>query len=397
MNAAVLEPKRSKRRKAIWLIPLLGFMLLLAPVVLFAGAGNPPCPGPGAATPNATTPAGGPAPGGMFAQPLKLQPGKWYEVGATDYGGPSDPTATNSGSITDARPELPARAPRHVRRAVACSTATPPTAGDVHVRRRQRAEQPAVHDRADRRQQRHQEGPLQARHRLRPGPRPVHRKRPALPRRRVVAIRRRARRLKERGQDRARAAARDRRRARRDATAGAPGAAGPNAVCDQLAATGTLQLTPGQRARILADGNAAAPASAPRAVKLAIAAANQIHTKPYSLIPGTPCTTGRCRRCGPPMTARAPSPTSSTRPGCTACNADVSGTLESWGQPGPGKWITVYANSDHTFIVIAGLAFDTADYGGPNIPAGSGPRWRQNPLGNLQDGLSYVVRHPAGL
>jgi hypothetical protein len=47
--------------------------------------------------------------------------------------------------------------------------------------------------------------------------------------------------------------------------------------------------------------------------------------------------------------------------------------------------------------VIAGLAFDTADFGGPNIPAGSGPRWRQNPLGNLQDGLSYVVRHPTGL
>ena len=43
----------------------------------------------------------------------------------------------------------------------------------------------------DRRQQRHQEGALQARHRLRPGPRPVHRQRTALPPRRVVAIRRR--------------------------------------------------------------------------------------------------------------------------------------------------------------------------------------------------------------
>ena len=76
---------------------------------------------------------------------------------------------------------------------------------------------------------------------------------------------------------------------------------------------------------------------------------------------------------------------------------DVSGTLESWGASGPGKWITVYANSGHTWVVIAGLAFDTADYGGPNIPAGSGPRWRQNPTGNLADGLSYVVRHPPGL
>ena len=85
------------------------------------------------------------------------------------------------------------------------------------------------------------------------------------------------------------------------------------------------------------------------------------------------------------------------RAGLHDVNAQVSGDLENWGDPGPGKWITIYANSDHVFTVIAGRAFDTADYGGPNIPAGSGPRWRSNPLGNLQDGLSYVVRHPSGL
>ena len=71
--------------------------------------------------------------------------------------------------------------------------------------------------------------------------------------------------------------------------------------------------------------------------------------------------------------------------------------LRSYGEPGPGQWISVYANSTHAFIVIAGLAFDTADFGGPNIPAGSGPRWRSNPTGNLADGLQYVIRHPPGL
>ena len=72
--------------------------------------------------------------------------------------------------------------------------------------------------------------------------------------------------------------------------------------------------------------------------------------------------------------------------------------LESYGSPGPGKWVTIYANSGHTWIVIAGRAFDTANFGGPNIPAGTGPRWRSNPLGNLNDGTGgYVVRHPAGL
>ena len=71
--------------------------------------------------------------------------------------------------------------------------------------------------------------------------------------------------------------------------------------------------------------------------------------------------------------------------------------FEGYGSPGPGTWISVYADSSHVFAAIAGLAFDTANYGGPNIPAGSGPRWRYNPTGNLADGGRYVVRHPAGL
>jgi hypothetical protein len=74
--------------------------------------------------------------------------------------------------------------------------------------------------------------------------------------------------------------------------------------------------------------------------------------------------------------------------------AEVSGDLESYGAAGPGKWVTVYASGPHTFIDIAGLAFDTADYGGPNIPAGSGPRWRTDPTANLSDGNQWSQRHP---
>ena len=51
--------------------------------------------------------------------------------------------------------------------------------------------------------------------------------------------------------------------------------------------------------------------------------------------------------------------------------------LESYGRAGPGKWVTIYTDPSHAFIVIGGRAFDTADYGGPNIPAGTGPRWRR--------------------
>ena len=54
----------------------------------------------------------------MYAAPLQLQPGRWYEVGATEYGGPGDPTSGGYGSIPDPGAVLPARAPRHLRRAV---------------------------------------------------------------------------------------------------------------------------------------------------------------------------------------------------------------------------------------------------------------------------------------
>jgi hypothetical protein len=83
--------------------------------------------------------------------------------------------------------------------------------------------------------------------------------------------------------------------------------------------------------------------------------------------------------------------------GLMSATALDSTELESYGEPGPGRWITVYANSAHAWIVVAGIAFDTAGYGGPAIPAGSGPRWRSEPLANLSDGTTYIARHPPGL
>jgi 3D (Asp-Asp-Asp) domain-containing protein len=172
------------------------------------------------------------------------------------------------------------------------------------------------------------------------------------------------------------------------------GTAGWTPACDQLAATATLATVPGQTARILPDGTAAAPSDAPPAVKLAIAAANEIHTKPY---PEPVAHFGSLADPWPAYDCSGAVSFVLYSAGLHTQWPDVSGTLESWGLPGPGTWITVYANSTHTWIVIAGLAFDTADYGGPNIPPGSGPRWRQDPVGNLADGLFYVSRHFPGL
>jgi peptidoglycan hydrolase CwlO-like protein len=65
----------------------------------------------------------------------------------------------------------------------------------------------------------------------------------------------------------------------------------------------------------------------------------------------------------------------------------ISGDFESWGQPGPGRWITVYANAGHVWMQVAGWRFDTVAL------ATGGTRWAQG--GGEFSG--FVVRHPAGL
>ena len=43
--------------------------------------------------------------------------------------------------------------------------------------------------------------------------------------------------------------------------------------------------------------------------------------------------------------------------------------LESYGEPGPGKYITIYANAEHAYMVIDGKRFDTVAL------AEDGSRW----------------------
>jgi cell wall-associated NlpC family hydrolase len=68
----------------------------------------------------------------------------------------------------------------------------------------------------------------------------------------------------------------------------------------------------------------------------------------------------------------------------------ASGALENWGDPGPGKWITVFANAGHTFMYVAGLRFDTVAL------AESGSRWSSR-AANEPDLRTFSVRHPPGL
>lgn len=71
-----------------------------------------------------------------------------------------------------------------------------------------------------------------------------------------------------------------------------------------------------------------------------------------------------------------------------------------WGDPGPGRWVTIYATTvptAHVFIVIAGLRLDTSHDGtdvGPNREQ-DGPRWRV--LDHIPTWARWSVRHPPGL
>ena len=138
------------------------------------------------------------------------------------------------------------------------------------------------------------------------------------------------------------------------------------------------------------DGTATAPAGAPAAVQAMIAAANQIINTSYCTGGGHGQWQSSCYDCSGAVSYVLHGA------GLLSTSEDSTG-FESYGSSGPGRWVSVYGDPAHAFIVIAGIAFDTADYGGPNIPAGDGPRWRSNPLGNLADGGHYVVRHPPGL
>lgn len=72
----------------------------------------------------------------------------------------------------------------------------------------------------------------------------------------------------------------------------------------------------------------------------------------------------------------------------------------SWGAPGPGRWVTIYATdipTPHVFIVIAGLRLDTSHNGtdvGPSRGE-NGPRWRI--LDHIPTWAHWSVRHPVGL
>ncbi len=143
--------------------------------------------------------------------------------------------------------------------------------------------------------------------------------------------------------------------------------------------TGTPAPTvKGSKAK-LRHGKAIAPQSAPRAVKRVIAAANRI-SKGHGYCNGGGYSSWRspCYDCASAVSY-------ALHGGRLIKQAMPPTSLEGWGRHGHGKWISVYANSGHAFMTIAGLRFDTAD------TRGSGPGWARG-MG-WESSQRYVVRH----
>jgi hypothetical protein len=66
----------------------------------------------------------------------------------------------------------------------------------------------------------------------------------------------------------------------------------------------------------------------------------------------------------------------------------ASGGFMKWGEPGPGKWITIYSNPGHMFMVVAGIRYDTSGRSGKH-----GSRWQAD---NRSTG-GFTVTHPPGM
>ena len=157
------------------------------------------------------------------------------------------------------------------------------------------------------------------------------------------------------------------------------------AISEQLAASGApaptgtpAPLTPGQTANFISESQASVPSAAPPAVAAAIEAANSIAHLPYVWGGGHGSFESSGYDCSGAVSYALHGG------GLLESPLDSTG-LETWGEPGPGKWITVYANASHAWMVIAGIAFDTV--GGP------GPRWH-DPWVDSPEG--FIARHPAG-
>lgn len=147
----------------------------------------------------------------------------------------------------------------------------------------------------------------------------------------------------------------------------------------------TIKRLQRQRARELGRSNVSvgtttSPADAPGVIQRVIAAGNAIAGLPYIYGGGH----GSFRAAGYDCSGSVSYALAAG--GLLDSPLDSTGFM-SWGEPGPGKWITVYANAGHAYMVVAGRRFDTSAL------RGGGTRWTNE----MRSSAGFVARHPPGL
>ncbi|MEV4421916.1 hypothetical protein AB0L40_18310 [Patulibacter sp. NPDC049589] len=147
------------------------------------------------------------------------------------------------------------------------------------------------------------------------------------------------------------------------------------------AAKDALRAGPSAPLELTGKANAKAPAGAPAAIAAIIGSANAIARFPYVYGGGHGSFVDTAYDCSGSV--------SYALAGAGLLNAPlVSGDLAKWGDPGPGRWVTIYANEGHVFMTVAGVRYDTSGRSGVY-----GSRWQAN----SRSTAGFAVRHPPGL
>jgi cell wall-associated NlpC family hydrolase len=142
----------------------------------------------------------------------------------------------------------------------------------------------------------------------------------------------------------------------------------------------TLIPVPGGES-IGGNGTIPIPSGVPEVIQKVIAGANEIADFPYVYGGGHASFVDNAYDCSGSVSYALAA-------GGLLSAPETSGALESWGVPGPGKYITVYANAGHTYMYVDGILYDTAGRSGVYAS-----RWQVMPT----DNAGYVVRHWPGL
>jgi cell wall-associated NlpC family hydrolase len=129
------------------------------------------------------------------------------------------------------------------------------------------------------------------------------------------------------------------------------------------------------------NGTIPIPTTVPEAVQRVIAGANAIADFPYVFGGGHASFVDNAYDCSGSVSYALAA-------GGMLGSPETSGELESWGAPGPGRYITVYANAGHTYMYVDGVLYDTAGRSGVYAS-----RWQVSPT----DNSGYVARHWPGL